>query len=492
MFAKWFNQDKGDRMKQLSLFLAGFALLQPLRIGLTAAKFAAKRFALPDKSLDLFITKIHNSMHLANLTGVLTINIYLWTLGAHTSQCFRGKLSIFTNLLSTLMNFVLFFVYASGGDRGHVTAYYWNLVLSAYAYGLNQAMAVTVVVKDVAFFTAAIPLAGVQVSIFHYLFLKATEKIPGFDVNFWLVIWQIIISITLSALSSVLWTSSFLDTGDEVFVYEYDDHEPLVRAIIRAWSPLLMSALGMGIVFGFYPAIAPYKLAPPDTAHRIDLVILIVSAMPMLINCVMCAIGLGPNRRWTGKSKYWHAVWIVAIPYLTCPVLFLVAMHKPQSAIGYAILNNSYFCGFLCVTIVTGYGIFKSVGFSAVGLQGGYKNGRVSTFNSLVSFIMLVSCSFIGGGYLRAYKSFEDDRDNWPTKGFGFWKSFAFWWSHALTRGIKSVASTFTLDIRAEMEQVNVVLLVNHIEPTTSELSPASNPVEDTLVSTDDLLLPAK
>ncbi|BAM39943.1 conserved hypothetical protein [Theileria orientalis strain Shintoku] len=594
-----------DCFKKSAMFMAGFSLYQCLRIALTASSFALKRFGIPRRNVDIFITKIHNSMEVAIFLGILIATMYIVLIpGKHAR--FNGIVSIFTNWMVCLMFFVVLVAFGGNGDKGNLTMYYWGLVGSGFAMGMNQSIAMAVSVENISYFAGSIPLAGVQVSVYHILFLYLNKGRPNYDVNYWILVHQIIMAIIISGVAAILWTIGFIEDhkmqlcceeeGEDALkeqkvkivildssekdeqisqeekrsrkksertsqlgaeAEEEDENVQLgkkglkelirrstqflqinfkqrsrrsrerssgnrfspvlfLKGVYKAISPIMMSTVAMGLVYLVFPAIAPYRLTNLDTGHKIDIVILITFVAPALINIALCALKVGPNCDWA-EYKFWNYTWVFAVPYFACIIMFFIPAHYPEAKFSQLMRSSKYMLGFVCFTFALSHAVLKTVGFTGAGVQNTIKpvvitntdldlsddsipsvegshsengattgshanrksrrsrrrgsgpqspggkgrlrpeprdnslNGQVSSFNILLSYLMLVIFAFIGDGYLKTLKACEANRALWPTANMSFLRSLAFWVSMAFRRGLRSFGEVFTLNVREQL-----------------------------------------
>ncbi|AFZ79094.1 hypothetical protein BEWA_019390 [Theileria equi strain WA] len=435
-----------DKWKQSSMLMAGLSLFQSLRVALTAARFAAKRFNIPKANVDIFISRIHTSMEVSCFLGVLLMTLYIILV--------PRKYSKYNNFISVMTNWLLFFVYsgllyayASNRTEGKLTLYYWLLVVSGFSFGLNQAIVVSVGVSYVAFFTAAIPISGIEVSIYHMIFFYIARRIGNVDVNYWIVVIQIMIAMAISGIGAILWSYGFYKRYNGEL---YERKRSIFRSMKQALSPILMSSLAMGLVFLVFPAISPYKLAEPRIAHRIDLLILFTLAIPTLINCYLCYLNIGPNVQWK-VYKGWHFCWIFLIPYIFSITCFFISLHYQDLFISVCIRNNPFVLAVLCFVFAFSHSSLKAVGYTGAGMQELTKNGNVSAMNLLFAHSFLVIFTLLGDGYIKTFKKYERDPENWPTKEFGFWRSLWFWIRRSCSGAFKNFKASFTLDIGTQL-----------------------------------------
>ncbi|BAM40550.1 conserved hypothetical protein [Theileria orientalis strain Shintoku] len=203
-----------------------------------------------------------------------------------------------------------------------------------------------------------------------------------------------------------------------------------------ARSPILMSAFSMSMAFFFYPSVAPYKLAELVEAHKIDLSVLVVAAVPTIAVCVLCLIESGPNKRWEGKDQYWHYYWYLALPYLFACVSFAVAMHYPTTRYARFVRNP--------VALA-----FLTVGYAGAGMQEGRRNPTISTFNMMFSFLLLFTGVFWGSGYIKLYNRYTPEE--WPTRGMSAVKAFVYWAKHSFDAGFTNFTKIVTNDLMRDI-----------------------------------------
>ncbi|AFZ80952.1 hypothetical protein BEWA_003600 [Theileria equi strain WA] len=477
-----------------AMFMAGLTLLQSLRVALTGAKFALDRFKIPQQHASSFINMVHNPMELATFTGM----------GIMTSLSFIPDLkdsfkwfAIFTNIALCCSFILLLIAFTSGGSLGDLTFYYWTIVLVSFIYGLNVAAVMNVGSANAAFFNVGIPLSGIQVCIYYFIFTKLAEWCNWSNVSYWIIFWQLIIAIIISAVSAAIW----------IYAYRPDVANGSPSAVPQdlgeytALSPILMGMVGMGAIYAFYPAIAPYKLTDVGTGYHIDLVVLFMSAVPGILIAALCLRGKGPDKNWrTNNAPWWHAAWFLAFPHLTAMVLCLVTLHYPSSGMANSIKSSGLKVGAITITLKFCEEGLKAVSYAGAGKQVGKycdcktagggtcqcksgspcncqetcicgptctckcckdkDGGAISSFNAFTSQGLMIILAFTGDGYLKTYSKYENDRSKWPTKNFGFWRSISYWAGNGAYVACKSVKSSFTTNVRCKVLGKSEALLI--------------------------------
>ncbi|EKX74213.1 conserved hypothetical protein [Theileria equi strain WA] len=499
-----------------AMFMAGLTLLQSLRVALTGAKFALDRFKIPQQYASSFINMVHNPMELATFTGMAIVTSISWT--SWFKSC-SGYFATFTNATLCLSFILLLYAFASGGQMGDLTFYYWTIVFGSFIYGLNVATVMTVASADAALFNVGIPLSGIQVSVYYYIFTKLARWRNWSNVSYWIIFWQLVIAILISFASAVLWVIIAIQgpsggsTGKEG------------KNTGVAWSPILMGVVGMGGIYAFYPAIAPYKLTDVGTGYTIDLVVLFMSAVPGIFIVILCLCnggnGPGPDQPWENLYGWWHAAWLFAIPHITAMVLCFVTLHYPDSGVASSIKSSGLKVGAITVTLKFCEEGLKAVSYAGAGKQVGKycscpcksqctrdsdckcpcketntncktsckccktchgradcrpsecnegnpckckcckdNGGAISSVNAFLSQGLMIILAFTGDGYLKTYSKYEHDRAKWPTKNFGTFRSILYWTGSGMWVACKSVKSSFTKNVRCKVLGKSEALLI--------------------------------
>ncbi|AFZ79382.1 hypothetical protein BEWA_022300 [Theileria equi strain WA] len=359
---------QGNPLQQGAMFMAGLTLLQSLRVALTGAKFALDRFKIPQQHASSFINMVHNPMELATFTGIFLINALTWT-GGWFNGCAKYFAAV-TNMTLCCSFILLLFAFTSGGSLGNLTFYYWAIVFASFIYGLNVACVMNVGSASAAFFSVGMPISGIQVCIYYYVFTKLAEWHNWSNVSYWVIVWQLIIAIVIAAVSASVWIAVAVKGGANN--NSGADAKQAKDTPTGAWSPILMAMVGMGGIYAFYPAIAPYKLTDVGTGYTVDLVVLFVSAVPSLVIAALCSYSeTSPDRPWTSKNTAWHFTWILAIPHLTAMILCLVTLHYPGSGLATSIKSSGLKVGVITVTLKFCEEGLKAVSYAGAGKQVG-------------------------------------------------------------------------------------------------------------------------
>ncbi|AFZ80823.1 hypothetical protein BEWA_002300 [Theileria equi strain WA] len=494
------DQNGGTSTQKWAMFMAGLTLLQSLRVALTGAKFALDRFKIPQQYASSFINMVHNPMELATFTGMAIVTSIALVTGDGSKNGFR-YFAMFTNIALCCSFILLLIAFKSGGQMGNLTFYYWSIVFGSFIYGMNVAAVMNVGSANAAFFNVGIPLSGIQVSIYYYVFTKLAERYQWSNVSYRIIYWQLIVAIIISFASAAVWIIAYTPGGGGG-----SDTAPQDLGEDAALSPILMGMVGMGGIYAFYPAIAPYKLTDVGTGYKIDLVVLFASAVPGILIAILCLYtDKGPDKNWrTNNAQWWHASWILAIPHITAMILCLVTLHYPDGRVASSIKSSGLKVGVITVTLKFCEEGLKAVSYAGAGKQVGKycdckesngcqqgceckkagggtckcqetcickdnctcpcckdkDGGAISSFNAFTSQGLMIVLAFTGDGYLKTYSKYEHDRSNWPTKDYGFWRSISYWASNGAYVACKSVKSSFTKNVRCKVLGKSEALLI--------------------------------
>ncbi|EKX73065.1 conserved hypothetical protein [Theileria equi strain WA] len=445
-----------DGLQKGAMFMAGLTLLQSLRVALTGAKFALDRFKIPQQYASSFINMVHNPMELATFTGMAIVNIAL--IWKEKWKNYAGGLSAITNVALCWSFVLLLIAFTSGGEQGNLTFYYWTIVLVSFIYGLNVAAVMTVASADASLFNVGIPLSGIQVCIYYFIFTKLAEKYNWSHISYRIIFWQLIIAIFISAVSAGVWIAVACGSAQSGGGTEGVDQSA------AATSPILMGMVGMGGIYAFYPAILPYKLTDVSTGYAIDLVVLFVSAVPGIIIAILCMCNgtdpknngkKGPNTDWS-KNWEWNYAWMLAFPHIAAMVLCFVTLHYPSGRVASSIKSSGLKVGLITVTLKFCEEGLKAVSYAGAGA---YQN-PIPPVNAFLSQGLMIVLAFTGDGYLKTYSKYEHDRSKWPTKDFGFWRSISYWAGNGAYVACKSVKSSFTKNVRCKVLGKSEALLI--------------------------------
>ncbi|AFZ81478.1 hypothetical protein BEWA_008900 [Theileria equi strain WA] len=438
-----------DNLQKAAAFMVGFSLFQLFLLVVSASKFSAGRFHIGQSYVALYINRMIISFRTCSLFGITLMTLYDQFIGYGIS----AVSSVLAVLISSLYAIILF-VYCIGGTQGHITLYYWVIVATSFIHGLSTVCVSNVASGDIAFFLGSMPVAGILMSLYHITFLSAAEKLRISNVNYWIVSWQLAMSIVLSIISAIVWIVAYSTPkqpagGSATGSSGNINKDPFFTALIQALSPILMVSFGFGLQNAFYPAIAPYKLAGVKNGYNISLVVLFTGAIPPLTILCLKEHKIGPNKPWN-QSWHWHFGWIFYIVELICGILFIITLHYPNWSISRRIINDVRIIGVLTVVYDFCVQATKGIGANGAAMQGNGKHPKMSTFTTFFYSFIQLSIAFMGDGYIRTYRKYEH-RDDWPTKHCSTKRAFWFWIWSATKVSYHTLGTAFTRDLRTEI-----------------------------------------
>ncbi|EKX72282.1 conserved hypothetical protein [Theileria equi strain WA] len=484
-----------DRLRKFTAFLSGLALYQLPHIAFSASRYTLVRFQVPSAYVGLFINRMIISSRIFSLItiGLATMCDQFGMPGIIQV----GKASVI--FLAASLSSILF-VYCIGGEQGYLTLYYWTISISSMVLGASFVFVVKIVSKEIVYLMAALPITGIVVSSYHLAFLMITNYITVSDIPFWIVFWQIIIGITIVSLTVVMLYSVYdndkPDEGKEKKTEEskstektdnrstgttegstggntctcvrsdseggtQECKEGFMEAVGKAWSPLLLVALGYGLQNAFYPGIAPYKLTTMTKGYNIELTVLFTSAIPPLVIIALKEKknNIAPNVSWK-EYPGWHWSWLFFLCQMLCAVIFLWCLHFPGWSISKAVKGSMALLGFLTVTYDFCAQCTRNIGTSGASMQGCKENSRMDTLNSFSYSFSQVIFAFLGDGYLRVYSKYEKDRSKWPTKHYGNFRAFRYWIWTATKVSFGNIGTAFTTDVRGAIQTKKEFLFI--------------------------------
>ncbi|XP_951869.1 Tpr-related protein family member, putative [Theileria annulata] len=445
--------NKCDGKKIAAYALVGFSVLLTLRVGMNGAPFCMKRFKIPEHLFSLYVSRVHNCMELGCSAGVTAGTIYNIKYGGEYKQKCE-KVSIGINLLFFLVNVVLLIVFVTGGEEGHLTDFYWTLALSAFIYGMNLTFIIKLAGDCIVYYLATLHVSGIFISLYHFIFLKLFGNRRKFNTDYLIIMWQIILSIIITAATASVWTKAYTNGNGNDKCGENGSSQKNGNggSAEVAISPMIMCVFAQCVVYIFYPAIAPGLLVDFRHVNKIDQALLIIAPIPSITFAVLDAAKQDkytPKNEWTGGKEAWHGTLIFIPIMIICGYLFIKALHYPHSGISLAIINNPRMVGFLTILFYMSHMILLAVGFPGVEKNSGSAKDYLPTINTFMTTIFMVLLIFFGEGYVNEFK--KHDRSYWPTQGLSTKRAFGFWFDKAIQNAFKNFLLIFTRDLRRDL-----------------------------------------
>ncbi|EKX72109.1 conserved hypothetical protein [Theileria equi strain WA] len=465
-------ETESNTNQKVAVFMAGFTLAQVPRLAVSAGKFSAVRFRISSSYIPLFLNQMIISYRIAALLGTMVMNGLI--LGCPNFKQHLGIVSSICTSSMSLCYALTLVTFYTGGDQGYITAYYWGIVLTSFMYGCSVVSVTTLASSEIAGYLAAIPAASIVSSSYHLSFVKFGNKFRLQNINYWVVVWQIITAICLAVIAAGIWIVAYGD-GKAVSSGTTAEEDDFWTGLSLSGSPLFLAAFGYGLQYAFYPAIAPYKLAGIQKGFYISLALLYTGAIPPAILLYLKEAKKGPDKNWT-EYYGWHYAWFLFALEVTCAYIFTIILHYPDGFIARTLRHSTILLTLvivlydMCVHTTRGIG---SNGASRQTKEGNSKkNSKMATLNTLLYSITQLIFAFMGNGYLKTYSKYEKDPDNWPTKHFTTRKAFWYWCGCSTKCACKNLVTAFTTDVRGSIVEKREFLYVVYADEVDNSRKP--------------------
>ncbi|XP_955430.1 integral membrane protein, putative [Theileria annulata] len=450
----------------LAIILAGISVLQTKRLVVTCGMYAARRFKIDVALGSLFIKLTLISVEKFFIFGIIFITIYLIV---SESKTWDAYLSIALSWLNLIAFCIICVAYFGTGEDANINFYFWSLNLSAFTSGMFFAVVFDLVTKDIVFFLMGIPLSEVSVLIFHLAFEYLYHLFFTEQIEYFIVMNQIIGASGLWLFTALFWTLAFHNyyhKSNEHVIHNEKTLESgttkdkekekmtLYRKFLKVSSPTFIIIFTCFFVYFFHPGILPFDFLDDDTGYYIILIGIGVSAILTVAVIILAFCGSGPNQPWENKVYSYHLLWIFPVIYTVIGVLVIYTIHYPERKISKFIAKNIFIIGFFTVFLKSTGDFNEIVCLSAIGNQrrDDDDDGKLSAgINSLLRILICI-IMFVGMGYEKAIHKYNKDRENWPTEGYSWVFSLVFWVGKSLEEGYKLLVSTFVLDLHRVFE----------------------------------------
>ncbi|AFZ79784.1 hypothetical protein BEWA_026330 [Theileria equi strain WA] len=460
-------------LRKVIAFMAGLSLYQLPYLALAAAKYTLVRFQIPKSHLSLYINRMIVVFRILSLMGVTIMTIYSQCQGGGKKKITAGLFIAFSSCFV-----FLFLIYCVGGEQGHLTLYYWGMLMASFLLGAAFTTIIDIITANIPLFLLSLPLTGVFVSAFHLTLIFLWELFGLSNINYWLVVCQLIIAICITSINALLYTIVYWSEDDNNGGVGGDNegrnNDEFCLALSKAWSPILLNALGYGIHNAFYPAIAPYKLTDVGTGYNIDLVVLFTSALAPITILILKSKNIGPNVQWIGVNAIWHGAWLFFLIEMTCAAIFICGLHYPESAMSRAIRGSAGSIGFLTVLYDFCAQSVRSISTNGADMQGGQgkSNSAMNTLNSFLHSFTQVIFAFLGDGYVKTYSKYEHSRERWPTSHYTNARAFRYWIWTATKVSFGNIGTAFTTDVRGAIQTKKEFLFIVYSDDIDNSSKP--------------------
>ncbi|KAK2194419.1 uncharacterized protein BdWA1_003515 [Babesia duncani] len=245
-----------------------------------------------------------------------------------------------------------------------------------------------------------------------------------------------------------------------------------------AWAPITMAVVAMAFEFVIYPVICPILTVESSKHHTILLWSLIVETFSGTMVFILCdksdikkpwvqgdANGVGSGSGTQYPRQYYHLLWFLFIPYFGLGIMFLWALHHPNSGFSnalkfgvwggiltcvyYFFVENLVNIGFGCVYDHAEKGAQGSASkvednhSKAAGYVMNFTNFLTNSFSVIFGFLMKAHLA----NYLNCSRKLAEGHV-FPTASMNGFRSCWFWFSCASSGAWKNFISLFSLDIK--------------------------------------------
>ncbi|XP_954019.1 Tpr-related protein family member, putative [Theileria annulata] len=430
-----------ETLKKTAYIFAGLAMMLNIRLSYSSAPYALLRFMLPENLFSVFVRRMASSLELWCLPGFVIINL----MDLIRTHAYSGKdwgynyLSIVVQWLNWLTFVILLVVYRAGGDIGHLTAYYLVIAISGFVFGLSNPLVFAVDYRYLAAYMAGENSFPMVTSLIHYFATLMFGNRRKYNSDYLIVGIDIWVAIIISFVAAVLWTAAFKDKKVEGGGAPEPPHLPDIV------SPVAMVIVGMGLVYAIYPAIAPGMIVPFYLIDKIEMVLLIATAVPPVIVALLREYaqqhspqnyGSDGFQKWSDYSagKVYHFFDLLIVIKISLAGIFIYSLHYRDSNISRSIVNQPKMSTALSIIFYMCHEILLALGFP--GIIGNKGADYVVLPAQYVGAFLMVFLAFYSEGYIIEYKN--HDPAHWPTEGMTRWNAFCYWCKRASKKIIES------------------------------------------------------
>lgn len=415
-----------------------------------------KRFGYDENSVSVFVGFCHNSMELVYLVSALTTFLLLSLSKLHdeTFKWFSCVYSSISVIFTVVVNVLLLRAYAFGEGNENIVMYYRMLVLANLAAGIDDMCISTIAADCLSQYDFGQAMIGIVVSLFHWIAFKMLIMLEK-DVNYWLIVSQLIFITMLSAIAAVVWIwyliqENIMGNGTKNKV-ECSQAGNLGKGISQTLPMIVICTVGYGIIYVVYPLISPFEMVDFPHHYPIQRACLIFHAISGLTVWVIDMSGGLKDSWYKGKMAWLHLIWLLLIPFIGTAVLFIYCMHYPDSLFGRAIINRPMVVG--CLTVIYYYTARFTTGISyvAIDANGDGKGQILSAVNLAINLVSLNAIKYISEAYIQQFRITKRNCKNgqpWPTDGMTTFSAFVYWCRIGTEHGFKNFRELSSADVK--------------------------------------------
>ncbi|UKJ87987.2 hypothetical protein MACJ_000429 [Theileria orientalis] len=186
-------------LRKICMFLVGVNLIQPLRLFIDSSDYVFEKFKVPLEEMGGYLSRGNLLMAILSGIGTILVCFYLMLLSPKLGiNHFNKLLTIITNWVVLVFDLVILIIFTIGGQGGYFKVFFFVVVASTFAFGVNEAFLLIVDPVNIPFFLLGVSCSAFQVVMYHLIYVACGT---GESINnFKMALGQIIISFVLSVL----------------------------------------------------------------------------------------------------------------------------------------------------------------------------------------------------------------------------------------------------------------------------------------------------
>ncbi|EDO05224.1 putative integral membrane protein [Babesia bovis T2Bo] len=472
------EENKKNFLDYAANFLKGLSLMQPLNLCLLGSSFAMQRFGYGPDAVGIFIGMCHNSMELFYLfsaLGVLVIFTSFQSYGEKTKNIQR-YCSIVVSWIIVAVNVVILKAFAWGEGNSNVVLYYWALVVANFVAGIDDMIIYDISSDNIPSYDLGASCTGIFVAFLHGITIFILQKI-GKDVNYWLVLTNIVVMLTLSFIVAIVWsyyihtkvgqTLGTAQTTSGNGASKCDGNCSFWDAYCGAFPMMAASTVGYGFIFVVYPLISPFEMVTFEHRYPIQSLCTIFHAISG-ISIWFLARYAGLSDKWEKDKRYYYLLYLLFIPYLGIGIMFIVIMHYPLSSIAKLVRMKPLIVGFLTVLFYFSGRVVINSSTAAIDGNAKPSNGAsegkeckcqhgstLSSVNLGINLLVLNITKYISEAYIQQFITTRDaykPGEPWPTEGMSVTDGFLYWLFIGIEEGFVSFKESFDQNVKGKLE----------------------------------------
>ncbi|KAK2196261.1 hypothetical protein BdWA1_001503 [Babesia duncani] len=430
------------------MFLIGFNITQMMNVYLVGSEFALKRFEISASKVSSFVASCHSATTLSILVG-----IFMGFLLIFASDNVNKVGASITVFLIAFIAFLQLRYFCKSHGHQYVVRFYWLHVASGFCIGLIQMYGFKLFVKEASYYSLGNQLIGCFTSILHYI-LKKILTWMQLDINFWLIAIHLFFVFLIAFATFIVVSVAVKDTSSTSTTF---DIHKFKNGAMHAWAPIIMSVVGLGLLYAIYPVIGPILTVESSRHHTILIWCLLLEATSGIIVYLIVEVeGDIKKKEWYEHPQYYyHLLWFLFVPYFGFGMTLLWALHHPNASFAKT-LKFGVWGGVMSCLYYFSAKVISNIGYGCVNGHANNGPGKdsgpyVSTLNVFLANIFLVLFAFLGDAHVRnlmMYTGKVAEGHVFPTDSMGGFRSCWFWFSCATSGAWKNFRSLFSQDLK--------------------------------------------